>query len=114
MDWQAILAVVLPLIAAATPLVRKYIQAHVTPDQLGHVRDIARMAVRAAEQLGNDLNRLDPEEYAAAETWAAAKATYAERVIADGAKRLGVKLSADEVDAFLHSALREMKQLDVA
>jgi hypothetical protein len=111
MNWQAMLALVGPIVAAALPIARKYVQARITPDKLGHVTDIARMAVRAAETVATDLSALDPVEYAGALTWAEAKARFAENVIADGAAHLGLKLSPDEIDAFLHAALREMRQL---
>lgn len=106
-----ILAVLLPLLAAAVPVARVLVQHKVTPDQLGHVRDIARMAVRATEEIAEHFKGEDPELWAAVETWSEAKSAYASTVIAEGAKRLGVTLTQDEVDAFLHSALREMRQL---
>lgn len=106
-----ILTVLLPLLAAATPVVVKLIQNKITPDQLGHVRNIARMAVRATEEIAQHFKGADPELWTGLETWGEAKAQYASSVIAEGARRLGVKLTQDEVDAFLHSALREMQQL---
>lgn len=109
-----ILAVLLPLLAAATPVLRTVLRNKVLPEQLGHVRDIARMAVRATEEIAIHFKGEDPELWAGMETWGQAKAAYASSVIAAGAKRLGVKMTQDEVDAFLHSALREMNQLATA
>jgi hypothetical protein len=108
MDTQNTLAaIVAAVLAAVWPFVRAWVQAKLTPQRVAHVMDIARIAVRAAEKLGDDL--------AAAGVTAATSASklnYAADVVVSGAKRLGVKLTQDEVLAFVHAALREMEQVD--
>jgi hypothetical protein len=91
------------LLVALLPLVRSYVQTKVTPEKLSHVPDIARVAVRGAEQLG--VGNL---------ATGADKAAFASTVVAEGAKRLGLKLSDDEAAAFVHAAVLEMKQINAA
>lgn len=105
MNTQLFGAIVAIIIAVA-PAARSLMLAKVTPERLAHVTDIARLAVRAAEELG----QLVPEGTNAA----TAKLDYASSVVTAGAKRLGFRLSSDEVLAFVHTALGEMKQLAAA
>lgn len=102
-----LIGLVVAVLVAAVPLVRVVIQHKVTPDQMAHVQDIARVAVRGAEQLGNDLKGL-------VESSGAAKLSLATSVVVSGAKRLGVKLTADEATAFVTAALREMEAVVAA
>lgn len=116
------LVAVAALIVALLPLVRVYIQHKVTPDQLARVSDIANGAVRAAEEIAQHfkvpegatpetIQALAPEPWTGFATWGQAKEDYASSVIIKGAKRLGVKLTDDEVSAFMHAALRKMEQV---
>lgn len=116
-----LLAALGALVVACIPLVRKYIQHRITPDQLERVSDIANGAVRAAEEIAQHFKLpsgagATADDYASAAwtafaTWGQAKEAYASEVIAHGAKRLGVKLTPAEVSAFLHAALRKMEQM---
>lgn len=103
---DAVLLALVPAIAgSAWSLVRVVIQHKVTPDSLGHIQEVARVAVRGAEQLGNDLAEWlgGPQ--------GANKLSFAVSVVTSGAKRLGVKLTPDEATAFVTAALREMEQV---
>lgn len=119
------LAALAALIVAGLPLVRVYIQHKVTPDQLARVSDIANGAVRAAEEIAQHFKvpvgatTDEAQSYAASawtafSTWGQAKEAYATSVIVKGGKRLGIKLTDDEVTAFLHTALRKMEQVAAA
>jgi hypothetical protein len=105
-DWQqviaATLAVVLPALGV---LLRAYVQTRWTPERLAHVQDIARGAVRAADEV-----------YKASVSGTAStdKAAWASDVVKAGAARLGVKLSDSEAASIVHSALEEWRALEVA
>jgi hypothetical protein len=99
------------LIAAAWPIVRAYIKTKLTPERLAHVQDIARIAVRAAEQIGEDYGALLTQGQPEGTTAGAAKLKFATQAVYAGAKRLGIKLTEPEIDAAIHAALREMNGL---
>lgn len=99
-----LLALIPATVAAVLAAARTFVQAHVKPAQMEHVTDIARTAVRGAEQLGNDLS-------AFVDSSGAAKLDLAVSVVVSGAKRLGIKLSSDEALALVNAALREMNAL---
>lgn len=103
-----------------------WVQAHITPEKLAHITDLARMAVRAAEQVGDDsqpvpLIRSDgvtvtPGTNATLDTVKGEnvpltgedKYALASDALVAGARRLGIRLKADEVTSFIHAALKEM------
>lgn len=109
-----LLAALGAVIVACVPLVRTYIQHKVTPDQLARVSDIAGGAVRAAEEIAQHFKGTDPADWTKFATWGEAKADYAGTVVIKGAKRLGIRLTQPEVDAFVHAALRKMEQVATA
>lgn len=111
LNVNELLAALGAVVLACVPLVRTYIQHKVTPDQLARVSDIAGGAVRAAEQVGEKFKGEDPADWTKFATWGEAKEAFAAGVIAKGAKRLGIKLTDDEVSTFLHAALRKMEQM---
>ncbi len=96
-------AIILAVLGALAPFVRAWVLTKLTPERLAHVNDIARIAVRAAEKLGDDTSASGQQ-----------KLNYASEVLVTGAKRLGIRLSQDEVLAFIHAALREMQQVEGA
>lgn len=93
-----LLAALAAVLVAAVPLVRSYLQAKFTPQKLAHAGYLARIAVQAAEKLGEDGNPTSQ-----------AKLDFASQVLSDGAKHMGLKLTNDEVLGFIHAALREMQ-----
>lgn len=95
---EQILAIVSIVLAGAVPIIRQAILTKWTPSRLAQVSNIARGAVRAAEKLA----ALVPG------TTGQAKLTFAVSVVEAGAKRLGVKLTDDEVLAAIHFALAEI------
>lgn len=102
-----ILGAIVALIVAAWPLAKVIIQHKVTPDALAHIQDIARLAVRGAEEMS-------PWLAAVVHDVPAAKLDLASNALTSGAKRLGVKLTTDEVVAFVHAALREMEDISAS
>lgn len=109
MTYQQILAVIVPVLLAAVPFARAYVKTYLTPERVAHVADIARQAVRGAEQIATAFKGADPMRWAGFETWGEAKFDYAAGVVASGAKRLGIKLTEDEVASYVHTYLREME-----
>lgn len=99
---QELIGLATAVLAAALPFARAYVQSHFNTTKLLHVADLARTAVQAAEQLGTDA--LQPSN--------ASKLNFASDMLVSTAKRLGVKLTTDEVLGFVHSALRDMKVAD--
>lgn len=104
-------ALIIAVLAGAYPLVRAFVLAKLTPERIAHVIDIARVAVRATEQIAEKFKGERPEDWHAFETWGEAKADYAAEVVAKGARRLGFRLTGDEVLAFVHTALDEMERV---
>lgn len=78
-------------------------KVRLTPRQYDTLYSTAQMAVKAAEQLSLSFNVSDEAKYA-----------FAQSVVQDTANRLGVKLSGNEIVAFIHAALKEQKDLDMA
>lgn len=120
------------LVGALLRLAQQYVQAKVTPEKLGHITDLARMAVRAAEQVGAD-SKMPPPPVVSTGTepspttgvlpepdpvtlTGADKYQLASEALVAGAKRLGVRLKPAEVTSFIHAALKEMNDaaLDLA
>lgn len=84
-------AVIVPLL----PVLRAYVLTKLTPTRLKYLDDRAKMAVTAAEKLADFVPGTTNEE----------KLTYASKVVVDGAKRVGIRLTEDEILAFVHAAL---------
>lgn len=97
------LLTVLPLaLAIVVPVVRAWVKRDFTQPQVAHVQDIARGAVRAAEKLAEVVPG----------TTSTAKLAFASDVVVTGAKRLGVKLTENEVLAVIHFALDELDKVE--
>lgn len=95
-----LLAALGAVLVALVPLVRAWVQANITPERLRNIESIGRVAVQAAERLGADTGATSTQ-----------KLDFAATVVAAGAKRLGLKLSQDEVLAFVHSSLLDLQQV---
>lgn len=122
MNWQAELsALLLAVLGGAIAAGRVWIQSKVTPEKLSHIVDLARMAVRGAEQVGIDAKPAVPEVRSDGTEPAppavtvepvpvsgADKYDIASAALVAGASRLGVKLKPAEVTAFIHASLKEM------
>ena len=113
----ATLAVILVALLKAG---QAWLQTKVAPEKLGHVTDLARMAVRAAEQVGAD-SQPPPAPAGALPTDPPApevpeglvgtdKYAMAADALVTGARRLGIRLKPAEVTAFIHCALKEMRE----
>lgn len=105
---EQVLTITVAAVGLVYPYARAYVVAHITSTRLAHVRDIARIAVRGAEKLGNDLA---PLAAASGLNVSTGKEQLAAEAIVSGAKRFGLKLTDSEVLVILHEALREMEQL---
>lgn len=99
---EQLVGVLVMVLAAAAPLVRTWVQSKLTPERLAHVVSLARIGVQAAEKLGESMPGTTNE----------AKLNFAAETVVAGAKRLGLKLTKDEVLAYVHAALREMQQVE--
>lgn len=95
MDWTAILIPTIPVVAGfIISLARTYVMAKVSPARLEAISTMAMAAVSAAEECGRT-----------APIAGADKFVLASDAISAYAKRLGVNLSSDELQTFVHSAL---------
>ena len=104
---EQIIGIAVAVLAASAPVVRAWVKTKFTSQRLAHVASYAHIAVNAAEELG----KLVPAEIAnRAEVVANAKLNSASEVVASGAKKLGLKLTQDEVLAFVHSALSDINK----
>lgn len=92
---EVILAAIVPLMASAVVAVRAWLKTTLTPQRLQAVSQLARVAVDAADEVGRAIDTVNgPEKY-----------EYAERVLMQSAKRVGIKLTNEEANAFIHSVL---------
>ncbi|MGZ4518793.1 MAG: phage holin, LLH family [Mycobacteriaceae bacterium] len=82
-------------------LLRSYALSHTVPRQFASVSALAAQAVAAVEQVAKTANLEN-----------AAKYTLATKALTASAKRLGVRLNSDEVQAFIHSALHDYKAMN--
>lgn len=92
---ELIAAVLAPLVATLIIAVQRWLQARLTPERLAAVSQLARVAVDAAEEIGNAADGIKPGE----------KFEYAETFLKQASKRVGVKLSNEEANAFIHAVL---------
>jgi hypothetical protein len=113
---RVILSIVGATLVSLVPVVRAWVLTKLTPERLSQVQSIARGAVRAAEKLATDLKDAQGVGVlpAGAISWGDAKLQYAQSVVIAGAKRLGLKLTANEVQAFIHQALAEVDTIAAA
>lgn len=92
---EIVTAVVVPLVGAAVVAVRSWLKATLTPQRLHAIAQLARTAVDAAEEVGRAVEDVTgPEKY-----------RYAEAVLRQGAERVGVKLTNEEANTFIHAAI---------
>lgn len=76
---------------------RTWVKSHVTPKQFAAVSGLARTAVEAAEQLGKVGGLHGSNKY-----------DLAVDAVTTSARRLGLNLKPEEVNAFIHQAVKEM------
>lgn len=101
---EIITAVVVPLIAAGVVAVRKWFLATVTPRQLSVVRDLARLVVAAVDEVARGEQVESKTKYHLAEV-----------ALIEAAGRVGVKLSKNEANTFIHAVLGGTRnELEVA
>lgn len=99
---QEVLGALGALVLAVVPLVRTWVQARLNSDKIATVvYQLAPAAVKAAEQLSADVTGHP--------VTGAAKLNFASDLLVSLAKRVGLKLTTDEVLGFIHAALRDMK-----
>lgn len=91
---EELIALFAPLVATLIVMARRFLQARFTPDRLAAVSQLARVAVDAADEIGR-----------AADVTPGDKFTYAEGFLKQAAARVGVKLTNEEANAFIHSVL---------
>lgn len=104
MDYQTILT---PLVTATAGylvwLLRSVVQAHVTPKRWQALAGMATNAVTAVDQLDKDKNLGNAQRY-----------ELAAASLVETAKRLGVKLSPDEVQTLIHAGVRYVRQMELS
>jgi len=99
MDWMNVLApLTVPLVGYCTVLLRTWVKTHTAPHTFAALSGLANTAVDAVEQLDR-VSKMSAEQ----------KFDLASDTLVDTAKRLGVKLSPVEVNAFIHSAVKALK-----
>lgn len=84
-----------------TTLARSWVKAHTSPQNFATIASLASQAVVASEELarGTDI----PNDV---------KFSVAADALTASAKRLGIKLSEDEVQSFLNAAVAQVKAVD--
>jgi hypothetical protein len=94
---------ILALLAAIGGAVRAYLKTVLTPQRLTTLLDMARAAIAGAEELGHALDLPSEEKYA-----------YAENALRAMAKRLGLRLTDDELNAYIHALLHQQHETERA
>jgi len=94
----AVAALILNVIVLASLVVRNYIKARFTPQQVANAASWAQTAVRAAEVFGKDYEGDGQQKY-----------FVASQALEAMAKRYGVQLHDEEVWALVHAALDELR-----
>ena len=93
-----ILVVGIGLLTAAG---RAFIKTRLTPSRMGNVLSLVQTIVSGVQAFGKDHDLSGEEKLA--------QATVA---VQAGARRLGVRLSDEEVTAFIHAALEQVRQYE--
>lgn len=102
MNWTPILTpLIVPVIGYLMYLLRVYVLAHVTPHQLSAMSGLAHQAVEAAQLLGKTTGIAGADKY-----------VLASDALVASSKRLGIRLKPDEVQAFIHAALKDVKEAE--
>jgi len=97
-DWVNVLVPVgIAVVGYAGYFGRVWLKSHVTPKQFATIAGLARTAVEAAEQLGKGTGLKGADKY-----------DMATDVVTTSSARMGVKLKPEEVNAFIHQAVKEM------
>jgi len=98
---SALAALIVAIIPIAVYWLRAYVKSHFTPTQLQLVSQAAAGTVSAAERMGLDAGLSGSDKYA-----------IASEALKRFGKTIGLKLSDDEVNALVHSALDDLKASD--
>ena len=96
---EQILTAVLALIVASAQPLRAWLLAKLSPQRIHSITVLASTAVSAAERLAEDVPG----------TTGAAKLNFASDFLVAAAKKVGVKLTTEEVLGYVHSALNDFK-----
>ena len=80
---------------------RAFIKTRLTPARMGNVLQLVQTVVQGFQAFGKD-HDLSGED----------KLAQATEAIRAGARRLGVRLSDEEVTAFIHAALEQVRQYE--
>lgn len=91
---EELITALAPLVALAVVALRSWIQARVTPERLAAVSQLARVAVDAAEEIGRATDVKPGDKF-----------EYAETFLKQAAQRVGIKLTNEEANAFIHAVL---------
>lgn len=92
---EELVALIAPLVATVILAARQYLQARLTPERLAAVSQLARVAVDAADEVSHAADGIQPGE----------KFQYAETFLKQASKRVGVKLTNEEANVFIHAVL---------
>lgn len=98
---QLVALVVIPLLATLVAVVRGWLQTNITPKRLSSLVDLTRIAVAAADEVDRAAVLPSEEKFA-----------YAEQALVTAARRIGIRLRAEEANAFIHAVLNEAHQLE--
>jgi membrane protein required for beta-lactamase induction len=94
-----LMALLLAVLVAGIRFVSQWMKARFKPAQLQAVAGLAQQAVRAAEQFGVDFDDIKGAE----------KFEFAKQAIMDGAAKVGVKLTDQELMSFIQAALADVR-----
>lgn len=102
MSWTAVLAPTIPTaVGFALYLARVWLLAKVGPQRMEAIASMSIAAVTAAEECGRTAPITGSDKF-----------TLAADAINAHAKRLGIKLTPDEIQTFVHSALTAARQFE--
>lgn len=95
---EQVLSFLIVAFGVAVKYAGTWLRAHIKPQQLASVRQLAAQAVRAAESLGVDFGAEAKDKF-----------DFAKSALIDGAKKVGIKLTDAEVISFVQAALDDLR-----
>lgn len=100
--------IVLAIIAAIGQGIRGWLKTRLTPERMNTLLGQARIVVSATEQVANSLNDVGTP------MTSGDKYAWAEASLKKFSKRLGLRLSDEELNSYIHAVLYEISLVEAA
>ena len=98
---EYLLALLTAGLGVAVRFIQQWLATRLKPAQYETVLNLARTVVSAADKIGKDFGVDNKAKY-----------DFAKNVVQTGARKVGLKLTDNEAMAFIHAALKELRELE--